>query len=126
MDRKANSQDIIEASKFTNIHKFITSFQDGYEMNIGPEGERLSVGQKQLVALARAFYKKPRIVILDEPNSNLDQYGELCLMNSIDNARKEKITTIIITHKKSILQKTDRVITLADGKINKIYENKKS
>jgi ATP-binding cassette subfamily B protein len=77
----------------------------------------LSGGQKQLLGLARAFYGNTKLLVLDEPNANLDSNGEACLINAINVARKQNTTTVIITHKLPLLSVVDKVILMSDGVI---------
>jgi PrtD family type I secretion system ABC transporter len=121
MIKGASAEEIIEAAKFTNIHELILKFSKGYETN----ALTLSAGQKQLVALARAFYAKPKLVVLDEPNSNLDSAGEKALLNTILQAKKSKITVIIISHKPAILNFVDKIIYFNEGEVKAFDESKK-
>lgn len=121
MNKKLDNDAIISAAKFTNIHNLILKFPNGYETN----AQTLSSGQKQLVALARAFYCKPKFVILDEPNSNLDSVGEKALLDTILKAKKAQITVIIISHKPSILNFVDKIIYFNDGEVKAFDEAKK-
>lgn len=113
MHKKAKSEAIIAAAKFANVHELILRFPLGYETN----ANSLSAGQRQRVALARAFYQTPKIVVLDEPNSNLDNEGEVALVKAIQNAKKHKITTITISHRPSILKSVDRILVMHAGEI---------
>ncbi len=108
-------------AKFANIHDLIIKLPKSYETN----AIHLSAGQRQRIGLARAFFRKPKFVILDEPNSNLDTEGENALMQTIANARKEKITTIIISHRPNILNIVDKILVLHDGKA-KIFDEASS
>ena len=121
MKEKIKSEEIVEAAKFANIHDLIIKLPKAYETN----AMNLSAGQKQRVGLARAFFRKPKFVILDEPNSNLDNEGENALMNTIKNAKKAKITTIIISHRPLILNIVDKVLELHGGKV-KMFDNVKN
>ena len=112
---KANDEDIVEAGKISGAHDVIVKFPEGYNTYIGPGGITLSGGQRQRVGLARALYKNPRIVILDEPNSNLDDAGERALFNALLELKKRKTTVIVITHKVNILELVDKIAVLRDG-----------
>ena len=81
----------------------------------------MSAGQKQRIGLARAFFGQPKFVVLDEPNSNLDNEGDNALMQTIINARAAKITTIIISHRPTILNNTDKILVLHAGEA-KIFD----
>ncbi|MDG7056273.1 MAG: type I secretion system permease/ATPase [Wolbachia endosymbiont of Meromenopon meropis] len=110
-----NSEDIIKAAKIAGIHELILSLPNGYDTIIGSFGVILSGGQKQMLGLARAFYGNIKLLMLDEPNANLDKNGEICFINAINFAKKQNITTIIITHKLSLLSLVDKVILMSDG-----------
>ncbi|MFZ8865218.1 MAG: type I secretion system permease/ATPase [Rickettsiales bacterium] len=121
MSKEEEAEKIIEAAKFTHIHDLILQLEQGYETN----ALNLSAGQKQRIALARAFLNLPKLVILDEPNSNLDSAGEEALLKTIINAKKAKITTIIISHKPSILNFVDKIIFLVNGEVKAFDEKQK-
>jgi ATP-binding cassette subfamily C protein len=106
---------VIEAAKMSGAHDVILKLQDGYDSDIGIAGSSLSGGQKQRVGLARAFYGNPKLVILDEPNANLDEAGEKALANALIEARKKNITVIVISHRPSILSVVDKILVLQDG-----------
>jgi len=121
MKEKVKAEEIIEAAKFANIHNLIIKLPKSYETN----ALNLSAGQRQRIGLARAFFRKPKFVVPDEPNSNLDTEGENALMNTIGNARKAKITTIIISHRPNILNIIDKILVLHDGQAKIFDEAKK-
>ena len=110
-----NSEKIIAAAQLADVHELILKFPEGYETHIGTDGEGLSGGQKQRVALARALYGIPKFIVLDEPNSNLDEAGERSLATTIDALSALKVTMIIITHRSSILKKTNKLLILQEG-----------
>lgn len=115
MRKDADAQDIVKAAQFCGIHDLILKLAKGYETN----ALSLSGGQRQRVALARAFFGAPKLVVLDEPNSNLDGEGEFALVEVIKKAKAAKITTIIISHRPSILNVVDKIMVLHDGEIKK-------
>jgi ATP-binding cassette subfamily C protein len=118
--RMSNTPDpelVAEAAKFAGAHEMISKLPNGYESDIGLAGSALSGGQKQRVALARAFYGNPKVVVLDEPNANLDERGEQALVQAIANAKERKITSILISHRPSILAFVDMIMILQDGAI---------
>ena len=117
MDKNAKDEEIIKVAKFCDIHEIILSLYQGYETPIEKDASNLSAGQKQRIALARAYFGDVKFVVLDEPNSNLDTEGELALNNSILRAKENKITTIIITHRKSVISICDKVMVLRDGEV---------
>ncbi|WP_333023480.1 type I secretion system permease/ATPase [Wolbachia endosymbiont of Pentidionis agamae] len=107
---------VIKAAKIAGIHELILSLPNGYDTIIGgSSGVTLSGGQKQLLGIARAFYGNVKLLVLDEPNANLDSNGEACLIKAIEMAKRYKITVIIITHKISLLSVVDKVIVMSDG-----------
>ncbi len=112
-----NPEDIVKAAKITGAHEMILRFKNGYETDIGIGGSNLSGGQKQRIGLARAFFGDPKLVILDEPNANLDELGEQALVSAINYAKEKKITTVIISHRPSILSCVDKILILQEGTV---------
>lgn len=117
MNKEAKDEEIIKAAKFCDVHEIILSLAQGYETPIEKDAANLSAGQKQRIALARAYFGDVKFVVLDEPNSNLDTEGENALNNAIFRAKENKITTIIITHRTSVISICDKVMVLKDGEI---------
>jgi ATP-binding cassette subfamily C protein len=113
----ANPEDIVLAAKMAGVHDMILRLPNGYETDIGLGGSMLSAGQRQRIALARAFYGHPKFLVLDEPNANLDELGEMALVQAIQNAKANKITTIIISHRPSILSSVDKILILQEGTV---------
>lgn len=113
---KASQQEIIEAAKKANAHRFITSIPDSYNFILGYEGSNLSSGQRQRIAIARAFLKNSPIMILDEATSNLDYTTENNIRQSLYKLTKNK-TTIIIAHRLGKLLQMDRILVFDNGKI---------
>ena len=111
------SEDVIVAAKSAGVHDMVLHFAEGYDTKIGDGGVGLSGGQKQRLALARALYGNPSVVVLDEPNSNLDDAGELALVNAIIELRQRKATVILITHRSTILQVTTKLLLLREGSV---------
>ena len=123
MDANANSDNIINAAQMAYAHDLIVRLPKSYETDIGSLGSKISAGQRQRIGLARAFYGQPKLVILDEPNSNLDQDGEIALAMALKNAKNKKITTIVISHRQNILQAVDKILVLHNGEA-KIFGNR--
>ena len=115
-----DSDAIIEASRAAGVHELILSFTDGYETKIDQPGGMLSPGQRQRIALARALYKWPKLVILDEPNSNLDEAGEVALVQAISALKAKRSTVICVTHRQSILPLADQIILMSAGRIVRV------
>lgn len=108
-------QKVTQAAMMANVHEMILRFPDGYETVIGAHGEGLSGGQQQRIALARALYGDPTLVVLDEPNSNLDDLGIKALIQAIQTLKQNKKTVILITHQKQLLSVTNKLLVLFDG-----------
>ena len=118
--QKVDSEKVIQAAQMAGVHELILTLPSGYDTNIGAGGQTLSGGQQQRIALARAFYMKPRIIVLDEPNSNLDAAGEKALAEAIENARREGSTVIVVSHRPTLLASTDNIVVLNQGAVVKV------
>ena len=103
------------AARAVGLHEFILSLPQGYDSPVGPEGARLSGGQRQRVGLARALYGDPVFVVLDEPNSSLDEEGDAALARAIQDAKVRGTTFVIMTHRTSVLGVADKMLVLHDG-----------
>ncbi|RDL46635.1 Type I secretion system ATP-binding protein PrsD [Ensifer sp. M14] len=115
-DPDADPDDIIAAARAARVHDLIVSLPEGYSTEVGENGRPLSAGQKQRIALARALYGNPFVVILDEPNSNLDSEGEEALTSAILGIRERGGIVIVIAHRPSALLAVDKVLMLAAGR----------
>ena len=104
-----------EAARAVGLHEFILSLPQGYDSPVGPDGARLSGGQRQRVGLARALYGNPVFVVLDEPNSSLDDEGDAALAQAILQAKARGTTFVIMTHRTSVLGVADKMLVLQDG-----------
>lgn len=103
------------AARAVGLHEFILALPQGYDTEVGPEGARLSGGQRQRVGLARALYGDPVFVLLDEPNSSLDDLGDAALASAILEYKARGTTFVVITHRSSVLGVTDKILLLRDG-----------
>jgi ATP-binding cassette subfamily C exporter for protease/lipase len=106
---------VVLAAKRAGVHELILHFPDGYNTKLGDGGAGLSGGQKQRIGLARAMYGDPSIIVLDEPNSNLDDTGEAALIQAVRDLRQRGKTIVLITHRTSIIGATTKLLLLRDG-----------
>ena len=112
-----DSTAIVEAAQRADIHQMILRLPNGYDTSIGVAGQLLSAGQRQRLALARALYNSPDIILLDEPNANLDDAGEAALAESLCDLKAIGKTVFMVLHQRSLLQLADRVLVLEEGRV---------
>ncbi|GGE01074.1 type I secretion protein [Aureimonas endophytica] len=116
-DPEATAEKIIAAAKVAGVHEIIVRLPGGYEANVGDAGQALSAGQRQRVGLARALYGDPFLVVLDEPNSNLDAEGEDALTKAIFAVRERGGIAVVVAHRPSALIAVDLVLMMQDGRV---------
>lgn len=114
---KVDDAKVIAAAQLAGVHEMIQGLPKGYNTQIGEGGSALSGGQRQRIGLARAIYDMPALVVLDEPNSNLDSDGEAALLNAINTLKEAKRTVIVVTHKTNILAVADKIVLMAGGRV---------
>lgn len=107
---------IVEAASLAGIHDLILAFKNGYDTEISADASQLSGGQRQRIGLARAIYNSPKLIVLDEPNSNLDDQGEKALSMAIDVMSKSGSTIIAISHRTSLLKGVSKILVLNNGR----------
>jgi ATP-binding cassette, subfamily C, bacterial exporter for protease/lipase len=114
---EVDSDKVIAAARCAGLHEMILRFPKGYDTSIGEAGNLLSGGQRQRIGLARAIYGDPTLIVLDEPNANLDEAGETALVRTVLELKQKGKTVFLITHRPGALAVADRVVVLQDGKI---------
>lgn len=116
---QAEDADIVAAARLAGAHDMIQRLPQGYETDVGDGGSALSGGQRQRVGLARAVYRDPSVVVLDEPNSNLDSAGEQALIACIQELKKRGRTVVLVTHKTNLLALSDKTLMVVNGTVEK-------
>ncbi|MFK3788880.1 type I secretion system permease/ATPase [Pseudomonas piscis] len=115
--RQADPEQVVQAAQMAGVHELILHLPQGYDTILGDDGSGLSGGQKQRVALARALYGSPSLVVLDEPNSNLDTVGESALAAAIAQLKARGTSVVLVTHRSSVLALADKLLVLNEGRL---------
>lgn len=113
----ADAEKIVDAAKAADAHELILRFEQGYETRIGEAGSALSAGQRQRIGLARALYDDPFLVVLDEPNANLDADGELAVIKAIAKVRERNGIVVVVAHRPSAIGAVDHVLLMDSGRM---------
>ena len=114
---EANPEDVFEAAQLAGCHDMILRLPQGYDTEIGDGGQHLSGGQRQLLGLARAMFGRPKLIVLDETNSNLDGDSEAALTRALDRLKEIGTTVVLVSHRPALVQGVDKVLLLKDGAI---------
>jgi ATP-binding cassette subfamily C exporter for protease/lipase len=114
---EVDSDKVIEAARAAGMHEQVQRLPQGYDTPLGVGGSALSGGQRQRIGLARALYGNPAMVVLDEPNSNLDEIGERALARTLADLRAHGTTTVLITHRLAALNMVQKIMVLTDGMV---------
>ena len=112
---QGDAEAVVAAARLAGVHELILRLPEGYDTQIGSAGSVLSSGQRQRLALARAVYGEPSLVVLDEPSSNLDQAGVSALLKTIGTLKERGITLVLVAHQPSLVRQVDYLMVLGDG-----------
>lgn len=121
----ADSRAVVAAAQLADVHELVLRLPNGYQTDIGDLGDTLPGGQRQRIGLARAVFGAPKLVVLDEPNSNLDPAGEAALLRTIRELKRRQCTVIVVSHKLGIVQSLDKTLLLQDGAVQALGSSDK-
>jgi ATP-binding cassette subfamily C protein/ATP-binding cassette subfamily C protein EexD len=113
----ADPEQVFEAARLAGCHEMILRLPQGYDTEIGDGGQHLSGGQRQLIGLARAMFNSPKLVVLDEPNSNLDGDAEQALIRGLEELKRRGTTVVLVSHRPTLVQGVDKVLLMRDGAV---------
>lgn len=122
---EVDAEAVVEAARLAGVHELVLRLPDGYDTVIGQSGGVLSGGQRQRIALARALYRFPKLVVLDEPNSNLDDAGEKDLARALAELKRRGTTVLVITHRMALVNGVDKIMVLVEGQVRDFDERAK-
>jgi len=114
---EVDSDQVLAAAQAAGVHELILMLPNGYDTPLGDAGSALSGGQKQRIGLARALYGDPALIVLDEPNSNLDDQGEAALAETVRRLKARKRTVVIVTHRMTTLAVADSILVMHEGTV---------
>lgn len=120
--RPIDSDKLVEAAQLAGVHQLVLGLPGGYETDITMAGSRLSQGQRQRIGLARAVYGDPNVLVLDEPNANLDSDGDLALTKALAELRRRRRTVVIVTHRPVDLQAVDKILIMRNGAVTRFAD----
>ncbi len=115
--QEVDSEKVIKAAQNAGVHEMILKLPQGYDTRIDLTGKNLSAGQRQLISLARALYGDPKFVVMDEPQTHLDDLGFRMLVHALTHLKNEKITTVVVTDRPNLLINTDKILVIKDGQV---------
>jgi PrtD family type I secretion system ABC transporter len=118
MEETHDDEEVIAAARLADTHDMVLRLPNGYDTQIGVGGERLSAGQRKRVGLARALFRRPQVIVLDEPNANLDRDGENALQQALKTLHEQGVTVIMVVHHAKLLENTDKLLLLEGGRIS--------
>lgn len=126
-DPASVSDEVVRVGEWTGVKAMVARFKEGYQLELGDNGRNLSGGQRQLVGLARALFGSPHVILLDEPDSHLDQEGQTLLINLIAEIREKRLATlIVVTHNPKIIDQMDRLLLLKEGGAQQLARSQNS